>query len=141
VSTVLWPFALYFAVVIALVSAILIISALLGERHLERSTGEPYESGMIVTGTSRGRFDVSFFLIAVFFVIFDLEAIFLFGWAVSIRETGWVGYAEAIIFIAVLLAALVYLWRVGGLDVRTRRNSRIVRSGAHHTDPLSGLHR
>ena len=136
----LWPFALYFGVVIALVSAILIVSALLGERHLERSTGEPYESGMMVTGTSRGRFDVSFFLIAVFFVIFDLEAIFLFGWAVSVRETGWMGYVEAVIFIAVLLAALVYLWRVGGLEVRTRRNSRNVRGGAHHTDPLGGLH-
>jgi len=138
---VLWPFALYFAVVIILVSAILIISALLGERHLERSTGEPYESGMMVTGTSRGRFDVSFFLLAVFFVIFDVEAIFLFGWAVSVRETGWMGYVEAVIFIVVLLAALVYLWRVGGLEVRTRQNSRIVRGGAHHTDPLSGLHR
>lgn len=136
----LWPFALYFGAVIALVSVILIVSALLGERHLERSTGEPYESGMMVTGTSRGRFDVSFFLIAVFFVIFDLEAIFLFGWAVSVRETGWMGYVEAVIFIAVLLAALVYLWRVGGLEVRTRRNSRNVRGGAHHADPLGGLH-
>lgn len=114
----LWPFALYFSIVIILVAAILIISSLLGERHRERSTGDPYESGIMATGGARGRFDVSFFLIAVFFVIFDLEAIFLFGWAVVVREAGWIGYVEALIFMAVLLAALAYLWRIGGLELK-----------------------
>jgi NADH-quinone oxidoreductase subunit A len=54
----------------------------------------------------------------MFFVIFDLESVFLFAWAVSVRETGWAGYAEAFVFIAVLLATLFYLWRVGALDWR-----------------------
>jgi NADH-quinone oxidoreductase subunit A len=54
----------------------------------------------------------------MFFVIFDLEAVFIFAWAISVRETGWTGYAEATLFIAVLLATLVYLWRVGALDWR-----------------------
>jgi NADH-quinone oxidoreductase subunit A len=54
----------------------------------------------------------------MFFVIFDLEAVFLFAWAVAVRETGWTGYAEALLFITVLLATLAYLWRVGALDWR-----------------------
>jgi NADH-quinone oxidoreductase subunit A len=52
----------------------------------------------------------------MFFVIFDLEAVFLFAWAVAVRETGWTGYAEVLLFVAVLLATLAYLWRVGALD-------------------------
>lgn len=114
----LWPFALYFSIVIILVVAILVFSSLLGERHHERSTGDPYESGIMVTGGARGRFDVGFFLIAVFFVIFDLEAIFLFGWALVVREAGWIGYVEALIFMAVLLVALAYLWRIGALELK-----------------------
>jgi NADH-quinone oxidoreductase subunit A len=59
-----------------------------------------------------------FYLVAMFFVIFDLEAVFIFAWAIAVRETGWNGYAEAMLFITVLLATLVYLWRVGALDWR-----------------------
>ncbi len=65
---------------------------MLGERHREKQTDEPYESGIVSTGTARVRFDIKFYLIAMFFVIFDLEAVFIFAWAVSIRETGWTGY-------------------------------------------------
>jgi NADH-quinone oxidoreductase subunit A len=62
------------------------------------------------------RFSAKFYLVAMFFVIFDVEAVFISAWTVAVRETGWTGYAEALVFIAVLLAALVYLWRVGALD-------------------------
>jgi NADH-quinone oxidoreductase subunit A len=64
-----------------------------------------------------------FYLIAVFFVIFDVEAMFLFAWAIAFRELGWAGYIEAIIFIAVLGAALAYLWRLGALDWGPPRHS------------------
>jgi NADH-quinone oxidoreductase subunit A len=64
------------------------------------------------------RFSAKFYLIAMFFVVFDLEAVFLFAWAVAVRETGWAGYAEALLFIMILLATLAYLWRVGALDWR-----------------------
>jgi NADH-quinone oxidoreductase subunit A len=111
-------FAIYCGAVVVLVAMILVISRLLGQSHHERATGSPYESGMMITGSARGRRDVSFFLLAVFFVIFDLEAVFIFGWAVAIREVGWSGYVEILIFIGVLLATLLYLWRVGGLEVR-----------------------
>ena len=64
------------------------------------------------------RFSAKFYLVAMFFVIFDLEAVFLFAWAVAVRETGWAGYVEVLLFITVLLATLAYLWRVGALDWR-----------------------
>jgi NADH-quinone oxidoreductase subunit A len=62
------------------------------------------------------RFSAKFYLVAMFFVIFDLEAAFLYAWAVSVRESGWAGYVEAVVFIVVLLIGLGYIWRLGGLD-------------------------
>jgi NADH-quinone oxidoreductase subunit A len=113
----LWPLAFYFFVIVALVGLMIGLPRLLGERHRERTTIEPYESGSPIIGSARLRFDVRFYLIAVFFVIFDLEAVFVFGWAVGVRELGWTGYTAIAAFIGVLLAALVYLWRVGALDL------------------------
>jgi len=117
---VLWPLAAYFGIVITLVVALRVSAALLGEHHRERATGRPYESGIASTGSARLRFGASFYLVAVFFVIFDLEAAFVFSWAVALREIGWTGYVDGVVFIGVLLAALVYLWRVGGLDFVTQ---------------------
>jgi NADH-quinone oxidoreductase subunit A len=94
-------------------------SYVLGSRHKERATNEPFESGIIPTGSARLRFDVRFYLIAVFFVIFDLEALFIFAWALDVRTLGRQGYFGILIFIGVLMAALVYLWRVGALEMRT----------------------
>jgi NADH-quinone oxidoreductase subunit A len=111
-----WPLAVYFAAVVVIVAGMLSLSYVLGEKHRQRTTGEPYESGMPPTGSARLRFDVKFYLVATFFVVFDLEAVFLFAWAVAARELGWAGYVEVVIFIGVLLAALVYLWRIGALD-------------------------
>jgi NADH-quinone oxidoreductase subunit A len=112
----LWPLSVYAVAVVALVAFIITLSYFLGQRHEERQTAEPYESGIVSTGTARVRFDIKFYLIAMFFVIFDLEAVFIFAWAVSVRETGWTGYSEMLIFISVLAAALVYIWRVGALE-------------------------
>ncbi len=113
---VLWPLAVYFAAVVGLVAAMIGISWVLGERHSERATGEPYESGIVSEGSARVRFPVKFYLVAMLFVVFDLEAVFLFAWAVAARDLGWSGYIEAMIFLAVLAAALVYLLRSGALD-------------------------
>ncbi len=120
----LWVLAVYFFAVVALVTFMILLSFVLGERHRERATGEPYESGILSTGTARLRFDVKFYLVAVFFVVFDLEAVFIFAWAVSIREVKWAGYVEILIFIGVLMAALIYLWRLGALEwARKTKNS------------------
>jgi NADH-quinone oxidoreductase subunit A len=113
-----WPLAVYIVLVGVLVMAMLSLSFVLGQRHQDRATGSPYESGILSEGSARVRFSAKFYLIAMFFVIFDLETVFLFAWAVAVRETGWAGYAEALLFIMVLLATLAYLWRVGALDWR-----------------------
>ena len=112
----LWPLLLYASLVLIVVGAMLGLSYILGERHKERATDEPYESGIVSTGSARLRLSVKYYLVAVFFVIFDLEAAFIFAWAIAFRELGWAGYAEIIIFIGVLLAGLLYLWRNGALD-------------------------
>jgi NADH-quinone oxidoreductase subunit A len=118
---VLWPLAAYFAVVIGLAGTLLSVSALLGQRHDERATGRPYESGVVSTGSARLRFGAHFYLVAVFFVVFDLEAAFIFSWAVALRALGWSGYIEGVVFIGVLSAALAYLWRIGALDFAPSR--------------------
>ena len=112
----LWPLAVYFAAVILLVAGMLAISYLLGQRHQDRATGEPYESGIVSTGSARLRFSAQFYLIAMLFVIFDLEAVFIFAWAVAFREAGWTGYIGALAFIGVLVAGLIYEWRLGVFD-------------------------
>jgi NADH-quinone oxidoreductase subunit A len=114
--TALWPLGVYFLSVIIIVISMVAFSYVLGERHREKQTDEPYESGIVSTGTARVRFDIKFYLIAMFFVIFDLEAVFIFAWAVSIRENGWQGYGEMLVFIGILTATLVYLWRIGALE-------------------------
>lgn len=112
----LWPLALYFGLVVALTGALLGVSYMLGQRHRETQTGKPYESGIVSTGTARVHFDAKFYLNAIFFVIFDLEAMFIIAWAVVIRQAGWSGYIEIVIFIVVLGIALLYLWKQGALD-------------------------
>lgn len=115
-TAALWPLAVYFAAVIVMVTTMMVLSYLLGQRHKERATGEPYESGIITTGSARLRLSAKFYLIAMFFVIFDLEAVFLFAWAIAFRELGWTGYVAVLIFLGILIVALVYLWRLGALD-------------------------
>src|SRR5262245_66404058 len=92
------------------------LSCLLGQRHQGRATGEPYESGIVSTGSARLRFSAQFYLIAMLFVIFDVESVFIFAWAIAFRESGWVGYIGVLAFIGALVAALIYEWRLGALD-------------------------
>ena len=113
---ILSPLVVYFLAVLFLAAAMIGLSYFLGERHKEKATVQPYESGMLPTGTARVRLSAKFYLVAMFFVIFDLESVFIFAWAVSAREVGWAGYLEILVFIFILLAALVYLWRLGALD-------------------------
>src|SRR5580704_6539466 len=123
----IWPLLLYFVFVIVLVAAILCVSYLLGQRHSEPATGQPFEGGIVSEGSAHVRFSVRYYLVAMFFVVFDLEAVFLFAWAVAARELGWAGYCEVLLFVAVLAAALIYLWKIGALDwAREPRRSRSV---------------
>ena len=111
-----WAFAVFIFGIVALCAFMLGVSSLLGSKAWGRSKNEPFESGIVSTGSSRLRLSAKFYLVAMLFVIFDVEALFLFAWAVSVRESGWAGLIEATVFIAILLAGLVYLWRIGALD-------------------------
>lgn len=112
----IWPLVVYAVAAAALVALITGLSYALGQRHSDRATGEPYESGIIPTGSAWMQFDVKYYLVAMFFVIFDVEALFIFAWAICLREVGWAGFIEALIFIIVLVAALAYIWSMGALD-------------------------
>lgn len=115
-SPSLWPLGIYVVLVLLLVAGMLALSYVLGQRHQDRATGSPYEAGIVSEGSARVRLSSKFYLIAMFFVVFDLEAVFVFAWAVAGRELGWAGYVEVAVFIAILAAALAYLWRTGALD-------------------------
>jgi NADH-quinone oxidoreductase subunit A len=104
----MWPLLIYFVLAVALVTAVLVVSYLLGQRHSEPATGEPFEGGIISEGTARVRFSVRYYLVAMFFVIFDLEAVFVYAWAGAAREIGWAGYCGLLLFVGVLGASLLY---------------------------------
>ncbi len=115
-STELLPFIVYFGAVILLVATMLGLSWLLGQRRANKATNMPFESGVVSVGSSQVQLSVEFYLIAIFFVIFDLETVFIFAWAIAFFELGWQGYAAIMVFIVVLAVALVYEWRSGALD-------------------------
>jgi NADH-quinone oxidoreductase subunit A len=116
-----WPLAVFFILAVLLVIFMLAVSSVLGQRHRSRAADEPYECGIVSTGSAQVRFGVKFYLMAMFFVIFDLEAVFIFAWAAAARELGWIGYLEVLLFVGILIAALFYLWRVGALDWGSRK--------------------
>ena len=124
-SSEIWPLAVFFILVLLLVIFLLAVSFVLGQRRRGRDSREPYECGIVSTGSARVRFGVKFYLIAMFFVIFDLEAAFIFAWAVAARDLGWIGFSEIVVFIVVLVAGLFYLWRVGALDWGTLRHQKM----------------
>jgi len=121
---VTWPLVIFFILTLLLVMFMLAVSALLGQRHRNRVSDEIYECGLISTGSARVRFAAKFYLMAMFFVIFDLESVFILVWSVTVRELGWIGYVEVSIFIGILLAALFYLWRVGALEWGTFKHKK-----------------
>lgn len=115
---VLWPLGVYFAGVFVVVAGMVVSSYLLGARSRNRKNIQPYESGIASTGSARVRLSADFYLFAVFFVIFDLESVFVYSWAIAVKELGWGGYLSISVFIMSLAAALVYLWRLGALDAK-----------------------
>lgn len=115
-STPVWPFLVYGAIVLILVCVILGLSYVLGQRHKDRSTDEVYESGIVSTGSARLRFPSQFYLIAMLFVIFDIETVMIITWVIAFDELGWKGFLGASVFIFILTVVLIYEWRNGALD-------------------------
>ncbi|MEE8057749.1 MAG: NADH-quinone oxidoreductase subunit A [Pseudomonadales bacterium] len=115
-------FIIYTLAVLGLVSIMLLLSYFLGQRRHTKATLEPFECGIVSVGSARLRLSVDYYLVAILFVIFDLEAVFLFAWAIAFHESGWAGFIEATIFIVILAVALLYLWRVGALQWGPRQH-------------------
>lgn len=111
-----WPFLVYAFLAFSIAGIMIVLSYFLGERHQEKTTGEPYESGIPNTGSARLRLTSHFYLIAMFFVIFDLDAAFVIAWAISFRELGLPGYIGVAVFIILLMVVLVYELGIGALN-------------------------
>jgi NADH-quinone oxidoreductase subunit A len=92
------------------------LSAVLGPRKPTPEKQAPYECGMPPVGDARERQSVKFYLVAMIFLLFDIEVAFLYPWAMALRELGWGGYVQVLLFMLLLLAGYVYVWRKGALD-------------------------
>lgn len=111
----------YLPLIIYIIGVLVVVGFMLstvifGERHKGRETDFPWEAGIKTTGTARIRFSSKFYIYAMLFVIFDLEVVFMTAWAIAGKELGWMGYSAFLVFLVVLLAGLIYEWRVGALD-------------------------
>ncbi len=111
-----WATGLFVIATLGLCAFMVGASSLLGGRSQGVSKSLPFESGIVGTGDARQRFSVKFYLVAMLFVIFDIEAVFLFAWAIVIPDVGWTGFWGAAVFIFILLAGLLYDSRTGALD-------------------------
>jgi NADH-quinone oxidoreductase subunit A len=108
--------------VMLFIASQLFLAAWLGEKKKSPEKSRPYECGIIPTGSASFRYPVPFYLVAIFFLIFDVEGAFILTWAVVYREVGLAGYAQMSFFIVLLLAGLFYIWKQGGLDWKEAYN-------------------
>jgi NADH-quinone oxidoreductase subunit A len=99
-----------------LVTVLLLVSNWLGQKKPNPEKLRPYECGVIPTGTVRSLYPVPFYLIAAFFLIFDVEAAYIFSWAIAFDRLGWSGWLQICFFIFILIISLLYIWKKGGLE-------------------------
>jgi NADH-quinone oxidoreductase subunit A len=111
-----FAFLIYAVAAIGVVAFMIGFSHILGERHKARFRNEPYESGMPLTGGAHVRYSAHFYMIAMFFVIFDLDAAFIVTYAIAYKELGWLGYFGLLVFIGLLVVVLIYEWKIGALN-------------------------
>ena len=115
------PFLIHILMAGGIASAIVLLSWLIGQRKPTRAKLSPYECGMTPVGDSRERFSVKFYLVAMLFILFDVEAVFIYPWAVILRELkavgqGLFGLLEMLVYIGVFLVGFFYVWKKGVLD-------------------------
>lgn len=110
------PILIQLIAVAGLGGAILAASALVGKKRPTRTKLSPYECGIPPVGDARERFSISFYLIGMLFILFDVEAVFLYPWAVVYKSLKWFGFVEMFVYIIILLAGYLYVWKKGALD-------------------------
>ena len=110
------PIAILFVVSAILAVVFILIGMIFGPRRSNPRKSQPYESGVVPFGQAQRRFPVHFYLVAVLFILFDVEIIFFFPWAVMFKALGLFGLIEMVIFIAILLVGYVYIWKKGALE-------------------------
>ncbi len=108
--------AMTFALSGALVFVMIYLGHILGPRRPSLVKGEAFECGNPPTGSAWGRFSVKFYLTAILFIVFDVEVVFMYPWAVTFRRLGWFGFGEMLVFVAVFGFALLYVWRKKALE-------------------------
>ncbi len=107
---------IYGFLVFILAAILLFLSRWLGEKKMQPEKSRPFESGIIPTGSARFRYPIPFYLVATFFLIFDVEAVYIFSWAIAAETLGWAGWLQISFFIIILLISLFYIWIKGGLE-------------------------
>jgi NADH-quinone oxidoreductase subunit A len=110
------PLLIQFGAALALAGAMVILSTFIGKHRFNRAKMSPYECGMTPVGDARERFSVKFYLVAMLFILFDVEAVFLYPWAVLLRELKMFGFWEMLVYIGIVLVGLFYVWNKGVLD-------------------------
>jgi len=110
------PLLIFVLIVLGLVVTLVALSFVLGPTRPSKRKMAPYESGIIPDTPAHRRVSVRFYLTAMLFIIFDVEAIFFYPWAVLLRQLKWFGLIEMLVFMGILLVALAHIWRKGGLD-------------------------
>ncbi|MEO5952103.1 MAG: NADH-quinone oxidoreductase subunit A [Chloroflexia bacterium] len=108
--------AVFFQFVLGIAVSMMLIPALLRPKAPNAIKATPYESGMPPIGEAQARYTIRYYVIAMLFVVFDIEAVFFYPWAVAFNTIGWYGLIEMVLFIVLLLVAYVYAWRKGALD-------------------------
>ena len=111
-----FPVLLQALIAMALAAGLLTVSYLLGKKVRNRVKDMPYESGITPTGDARQRFSVKFYLVGMLFILFDIEAIFLYPWVVVFRDLRMFGFVEMGIFVFLILSGFFYIWKKGALD-------------------------
>ncbi len=111
-----FPVLVQAIVAMGLAAGLLTVSFLLGKRVRNKVKDMPYESGIVPIGDARQRFSVKFYLVAMLFILFDIEAIFLYPWVVVYRELKMVAFVEMLVFVVLILSGFFYIWKKGALD-------------------------
>jgi len=114
------PLLIHMLVACGIAGGMIVLSAILGQRRPSAFKQQPYECGMTPTGDTRGRFSVKFYLVAMLFILFDVEAVFMYPWAVILRDLKMFGFWEMFVYVVIFLVGFFYAWKKGVLDWNAR---------------------